>query len=127
MAWKDKGKKKEYDKQYREKNKEKIAQKKKEWYEKHREKRKQHQKEYRQTPEGIKSHTITQWKHQGIIFHDWDLLYDIIYMLTSHCDNCNVFLQGRGNDRKCLDHDHSITDRDNVRNVLCCLCNIRRG
>ncbi len=91
------------------------------------EKRAAYDKEFRKTPIGIKTHTISSWKHQGIIFHDWDLLYDIIYMLTSHCDNCNVFLEGNGNDRKCLDHDHSITDRDNVRNVLCSRCNVKRG
>jgi len=127
MAWKDKEKEKQYKKEWYEKNKEQIAQQKKEWYGKNREKRKQHQKEWRESPQGKKSRTISHWKQQKIIFHDWDLLYDVIYSLTSHCDECNVFLQGLGNEKKCLDHDHSITDRDNVRNVLCCRCNIRRG
>ncbi len=110
---------------------EKRKQQMKEYQQKNKGKRlqymKQYQKEWFQTPEGKKSNTISQWKKQKIIFHDWDLLYDIIYTLTSHCDHCNVFLQGLGNDRKCIDHDHSITDRDNVRNVLCCRCNIKRG
>jgi len=110
-------------KEYYEKNKEKIAQRKKQYHEKNKEKISQHNK----TPERKKGNTISKWKQRGIIFHDWDLLYDVIYMLTSHCDNCNVFLQGLGNDRKCLDHDHSITHTDNVRNVLCCRCNVKRG
>jgi len=141
MPRKDPEKRKEYNKKYHEKNKEKELQRMKEYYEKHKEeilqqrkkyneknseKKSQYMKEYLQTPEGKKSLTISQWKRQDIIFHDWDLLYNI-YMETTHCDNCNVFLQGRGNDQKCLDHDHSITDDENVRNVLCSRCNIIRG
>jgi len=124
---KNKEKSLQYMKEYREKHREKIAQQKKEWYGKNREKLSQQQKEYRQTPQAKKSNTISCWKKQKIIFHDWDLLYDIIYTLTSHCDHCNVFLEGNGSNRKCLDHDHSITDSDNVRNVLCLSCNVKRG
>jgi hypothetical protein len=131
MPWKDKENQKEYNKQYYHKNKESCHRNTKKWRDKNKDKYKQQQKEYkkeyRQTPHGKKVTTIANWKKQKIIFHDWDLLYDIIYSLTSHCDECNVFLEGNGSNRKCLDHDHSITDADNVRNVLCNRCNIRRG
>jgi hypothetical protein len=104
--------KKEYMKDYREKNKEKINQQK---------------RKYNVSATGRKTKKIARWKEQGIIFYDWDLLHDIIYSLTSHCDECGVYLEGDGANGKCVDHDHTITDRDNVRNILCRSCNTKRG
>jgi len=47
------------------------------------------------------------------------------FMITTECDKCNVLLtDGRGRTGKCLDHDHSIKDRENVRGVLCRACNL---
>ena len=138
MPW-DKEKAKQYKKVWRENNKERIKQKDKEWVEKNKERRKQtnkqwyennkerhkqHEKEYRQTEQGKKVHTIKRWRRQGIIFHDYDLLYDICKN-TEKCDLCNCKLtEGKlTKTSRCVDHDHLITDCDNVRNILCLSCN----
>ena len=117
---------------YYQKNREKILQKRKEYmkeyYEKNKEKRNQYSKEYYQTPEGKKSNKIAQWKRQGIICDNWDALYDH-YNKTCFCDICKVELtydKVKTATTKCCDHDHSITDRPNFRNILCQSCNVRR-
>ena len=134
----------EYNRQYNLKNKEKISQKQKEYREKNREKlkesdkqkylknkekilqrNKEYKKEWRETPQGKKSHRITNWKQYGILCFDFDLLYDL-FLKTTHCEYCDCELT---TDRyikpttRCLDHDHSITDKFNIRGVLCNLCN----
>ena len=112
----------EYQKEYYQKNKEKIKQRAKEWNEKNRE----HRREYLQTPVPRKSNRISDWKRRGVIFFDYDLLYDI-YISTTHCDECGVELT---EDKKitkttrCLDHCHETGD---VRNILCHSCNTKRG
>jgi len=79
---------------------------------------------YNQTPAGKKSRRIRRWKHQGIISEDYDALYER-FMSTTHCENCSVLLTtGCGRTGKCLDHDHDIKDRENVRAVLCNACNL---
>ena len=99
----------EYQIQYRLDNKEKI-------------------KESRKTPKGKKSHRIAQWKYQGIITDDYDALYHH-YLKTAYCDACKVELtydRRTTATTKCVDHDHTITDRPNFRNILCNLCNVKR-
>ncbi len=107
-------KRKKYNKQYRIKHKEKI---------------KEQRKKYDKTEQGKKTNRIASWKYLGIIFHDWDLLYQI-YLQTTHCDNCNcLFTYDRYTTKttKCVDHDHLITDDNNVRTILCHVCNVERG
>ena len=78
---------------------------------------------YDQTPAGRKIQRIAQWKNQGIISEDYDALHER-FMNTSHCEECDVLLTaGRGRTAKCVDHDHSINDRPNVRAILCMACN----
>ena len=119
-------KRKQYMREYRLKNKDKIKESQRQYRLENKEKYKQHCREYEQTPERKKSQTIRRWKQQGIIFHDFDLLYEI-YTQTTHCDECNCLLNQCDRSRKCVDHDHSITDDENVRNILCLSCNVERG
>ena len=125
MPYKDPEKQKEY---YL-KNKEKIKKQRKEYQKQYREKHKYEKKElmkkYFQTEQGKKSTRITKWKHRGILFHDYNLLYDI-YLQTTHCDNCHCLLNQCKSSLKCVDHDHNITDDENVRNILCLSCNFVR-
>ena len=120
MPFKDKDKQKEFqrnwcrkryheDKEYREKIKERSS-------------------KYIKTEKGKKNNRIKSWKEQGIIFSDYDLLYDI-FINTKYCDLCKVELTEdiRKKTTRCLDHDHSITDCENIRNILCLSCNIKRG
>jgi hypothetical protein len=85
--------------------------------------RKKYYEKTKFNPEVHKISRIRDWKRIGVIFSDYDLLYDI-YINTTHCDFCNVKLEsGRKSNGRCLDHDHYITDCENVRNVLCMTCN----
>ena len=127
---------KEKKKQYYLDNKEKINQRSRDYFNENRERinlqkkefRKNNQekiREYQLSPERMKTQTIRQWKLQDIIFFDYDLLYEI-YINTTHCDKCEVEFPNSRKltaDSRCLDHDHSITEYDNVRNVLCFRCN----
>ena len=97
---------KEYFKQYHQKNKDKI-------------------KEYYQTPQGKKTRRISKWKHRGVIHQNFDELYEK-YINTEHCELCSVKLtEGkRTNTTRVLDHDHESGE---FRNIICHYCNIRRG
>jgi len=115
--------------EYYQRNKEKLKEYSKEYHEKHKEKISKRQKkylqEYRKTEEGQKINRISNWKQRGIVFHDYHLLYDI-YLQTTHCDQCKCLLNQCDKSRKCVDHDHTIIDDENVRHILCNSCNIKR-
>ena len=64
---------KEYLRQYQLVNKDKI---------------KKQKIEYQKTDSYRKSVRIGNWKKQGIIFFDYNLLYDI-FLSTNNCDYCN--------------------------------------
>ena len=96
------------------------------YYLKNKEKLKEEIRLYKQSEEGIKVNRIAQWKYIGILCFDWNLLNDI-FLSTNKCEICNVELNTNTKTRKCLDHDHNITDRFNVRYVLCNSCNIKLG
>ena len=120
MPFKDNEIQKAYLKEYRQKNKEKIKQGNKEYYDNNKQKVNEYNKEYRKTDKGKKSIRISHWKNWGIIFHDYNWLYDL-YIARTHCDYCkNDFKNDL--DRH-LDHDHSINDDNNVRAILCRSCN----
>ena len=82
-------------------------------------------KEYAQTPERKKQQRIKSWKKQGIIVEDWNTFYDSV-LSTTHCEVCQKELtidRYPTPSRKCVDHDHNISDRPNVRYICCMNCN----
>ena len=124
--------KKEYNKKYREKNKEEI----KEYRENNKDKNKEYQKEYREnnkekfknydkTPKRVKSQKITSWRKQGIKSINFDLVYER-YINTNYCEVCNILLTNGGvdGDNKSLDHQHASGE---IRNILCRRCNSMRA
>jgi len=116
-----KEKKREYNKRYREKNKEKEKERSKKYNKKYREKNKERfnkiRMEYYRTPEGKKSNTINSWKAQGMLCEDFDSLYEI-YFHTWKCDFCNCIINKKIN--KHLDHNH---ENGEIRGILCRGCN----
>ena len=82
---------------------------------------------YNTTGKGKIIKIISQWKSRGILCFDYNLLYDI-FVKTTNCEFCNVELTIdtiTTSTTRCLDHNHNITDRFNVRGVLCHLCNFK--
>ena len=103
MPYKDKEKKEEYAKKWRE------------------EKQKDYMKDYRNSAKGKKSTIISGWKYKGLIADDYDAIYDR-YINTHECDCCKKPIhQGKGS--RVMDHDHKT---GKFRNVLCHDCNILR-
>ena len=97
----------------------------KKYYEKNKEHIREKQKEYRQTSNGKESKTITDWKRQGLVSTDYNLLYDN-YLKSTNCEECDIeygkFGDGSGT-FKCMDHNH---ETGLFRNYLCCMCNFKR-
>jgi hypothetical protein len=137
MPYKSKETRLAYQKEYKQKNKEKVA----EWYQKNKEKTKERSKEYYnnnkekvaekkkiyfKTPNGKKAKTISDWRFKGIKCDDFNTLY-ANYLAETHCDLCRIKFGEWGDGSgtfKCADHDH---ETGLFRNFLCHNCNCRRG
>ena len=78
----------------------------------------EYMRRYIKTPNGKKSCCISKWKSQGLI-GDYQTIYDR-YVNTTNCDLCNVFLEGRGGNKKCMEHNH---ENGEFRNIVCSRCN----
>ena len=120
MPW-TKEKQKEYMKQYRIDNKEKIQKVEKKGYEKRKskegfqEKKTAYQKQYRK--DNPDKWLIQHWKCRGMIDTHWELVYDMFSKQT----NCWICNHDFSISKKCLDHNHDTGD---LRYVCCNACNI---
>ena len=103
---------------YRDKNKDKIKELSKNHYIKNKDRKQELAKIWR----GNNHHkeSIIRWKQYGIITNDWDNVYEI-YMDTTNCNYCNK--QFKNTLDRHLDHDHDIKDDNNIRGILCRVCN----
>ena len=122
MPHKDKEERTKYQREYRQKNKEKIAEYKREYKREYNQNNKEKLLErnriYDKTPAGKKSKTMSSWRSAGVINVN-DEMYNN-YIATTHCECCSKEFSS-SNDR-CLDHDHETGE---FRWVICRACNIR--
>tara|TARA_R110002072_G_scaffold199384_1_gene356971 strand:- start:21 stop:473 length:453 start_codon:yes stop_codon:yes gene_type:complete len=140
MGHKDKEKQRLYNKQYREKNKEAIAEYNKEYRKKkNKEKTAEYNKEYREnnkekiknlrprykqkelewreSEKGKKLKRIVKWRLRGIIDEDLSAVYDYLIEQT----NCMICLKEYIDSYdRCLDHDHLTGE---IRYICCRNCN----
>ena len=79
-------------------------------------------KAYKESDKYKKQSKIARWKHLGIITDDFDNIHSI-YMNTTNCDYCKKEFMNSLD--RCLDHDHSIKDNNNIRGILCRSCNVK--
>jgi len=66
-----------------------------------------------------KSTMIYNWKKSGLIYDDYDELYDV-YINTMECQHCQIEFTKKN--RRCLDHDHTT---GLFRKIVCNRCNVR--
>ena len=112
-------------KKYRDANKEKIKEFHKNLYKENKEKIDKRNQEYNQTEAGKKSFRISAWKKRGVICDDFDSLYDK-FINCKNCEECAVELvEGMYGANKRC-LDHSHKT-GLFRNVLCNTCNTKRG
>jgi len=104
------------------KNPEKRDSHNKVYYDKNRERLLKYKTNWSNTPNGLKSHSIANWKYIGIIADDYDEWYEK-YINCNECNFCGKEFKNTSN--KHLDHNHTINDCENIRGVLCCKCNVR--
>ena len=107
---------------YKDANKEKISLYNKQYEIDNKEKKAARSKKYRE--DNHKNIIIYNWKYQGIIDDDYDLLYE--YFITqTNCWICDkVYNNDIVADRRCLDHDNTLLNEPNVRYICCWNCNI---
>ena len=120
----------ELNKEWREKNKEKIAEYNeeymKEYYEKNKEKILEKQREYFETENGKKSkrsHTIRCWKKRGLIVDDYNIIYDR-WLISEKCEMCDkeYKMTKGGYLNKCMEHNHTTGE---FRSICCNSCNTK--
>ena len=116
--------KRAYIKQWQLNNKEKVNQNARDRYAKNKEAfAKDRLKWKKNNPEQAKKTCIlANWKRYGIISDDWDKTYDY-YLNCQYCEWCDEPFDKSAN--KCLDHDHDINNKVNIRGVLCRGCNCK--
>ena len=63
--------------------------------------------------------TIYAWKKYGLIYDNYDELYEL-YIKTMNCGHCKT--EFTKNNRRCMDHDH---ETGLFRKIVCHRCNVR--
>jgi len=109
--------KREHQRRYRGKNKDKAKEYHDIWIEANREYVNKKQLERLEKKENKKTQMLYIWKNAGTISDDWNSVFDTWYEATN-CWCCNKFLK-KGD--KCLDHDHETGE---PRAILCKVCNL---
>ena len=66
-----------------------------------------------------KSQTIYKWKMRGLIYDDYDALYET-YIKTMECQHCQTEFTKKN--CRCMDHDHTT---GLFRKFICKRCNTR--
>ena len=82
-------------------------------------------KAFYQSPIGKKRSRIANWKRRGIIVNDYDKFYEA-FLSTTNCKICKKELtidKYHTHSTRCVDHDHLINDKPNVRAICCHACN----
>ena len=64
-----------------------------------------------------KYNMIYDWKRRGLIYDDYDALYET-YIKTMECQHCQT--EFTKNNKRCLDHDHTT---GLFRKIVCHRCN----
>ena len=123
---------KQYMKEYLEKNRDRIKEQRRVSYEKHKDTAKEYYKKnqeeinaynkaYNKTERGLKMNTIAYWKRRGIVHPNFEELYEY-YINTKRCEICFCELtKDRYSTKttKCLKHDK---ETGLFRNVICHSC-----
>ena len=68
-------------------------------------------------PKYHKSDSISNWKKRGLIYHNFDELYEV-YIKTMNCQHCGKEFLNKFD--RCLDHDH---ETGMFRKIVCRGCN----
>ena len=106
-------------KEYREKNKERLKSEFKELYKKNRECELIRMKVWKDN--NPKLCRINKWKLRGIIDGDFDSFYEY-WIKETNCMICGI--KYSKSNHKCVDHDWSIKNDDNIRYICCRNCNV---
>ena len=70
----------------------------------------------------IQKRIFKDWKYQGLI-GDYEEIYER-YINTTNCELCNAILEGKGGNKKCMEHNHQ---NGQFRNIVCHSCNIKKS
>ena len=120
----------EANRRYREKHKEKLAERNKKYNENNKEKKREYNKknkearaEYYKTENGKRVYTISNWKKSGLIVEDYNIIYDR-WLNSEKCEMClcEYKMTKGGYLNKCLEHSH-ITGK--FRSICCWSCNAK--
>jgi len=119
MPLSEQEKKREYMRKRYQENKEREREKRR----KYREENKEKMRAYRKSPAGIKTKRKGIWKGRGVVWTDFDKLYER-YINATHCEMCNeeFTIKINGVLNRCLEHSHTTGE---VRSICCVTCNMK--